>query len=110
MAWMSFEDRMVAHLAEFFPEKSKALGEADTRERIQEGAVKARRYGIVSEQDVCIYIDMMFEYGNDFDVDPELPWATQVLKDPEIKDSTYKVNRLFDAAMDDRRSGAKAHE
>jgi hypothetical protein len=110
MAWNSFEGRMVAHLGEFFPQRCKTLGEEKTRETIQQGTVNARKYGIISEHDVCIYIDMMFEYGDDFDVDPELPWASQVLNDPEIRDPTYKVNRLFDAAMDQRKSGAKAHE
>lgn len=109
VAAKNFEDHMVAHLAEFFPQPYQKLGEAKTRAAIQQGVVKAQKYGIVSEHDVCIYIDMMFEYGNDFDVDPALPWASQVLNDPKIWNPTYKVNRLFDAAMDQRKSGAKAN-
>ena len=92
----------------FSPSSARKLGEDKTRETIQQGIAKAKKYGIVSEHDVCIYIDMMFEYGDEFDVDPKLPWASQVLNDPAIKDPTYQVNRLFDAAMDHRESGAKA--
>jgi len=99
-ALKSFEDRMVAHLAEFFPAQCKERGEEKTRETIRQGILNARKYGIVSELDVCIYIDIMLEYGDDFDVDPELPWAGQVLNDPALWDPTYRVNRLFDAAMD----------
>jgi hypothetical protein len=95
----SFEDRMVAHLAKFFPQQCKKLGEEKIHETIQQGIVKARRYGIITEHDVCIYIDIMFDLGSDFDVDPELPWASRVLKDSTIKDPTYKINRLYDETM-----------
>jgi hypothetical protein len=98
-ALKSFEDRMMAHVKEFFPEKCKKLGEEQTHETIRKGMLKARQYGILSEYDVCIFIDVMFEHGVDFDVDPELPWASQVLNDPSIWDPTYRINRLYDAAM-----------
>jgi len=97
-ALKSFEDRMLTHVKEFFAEKCEKLGNEKTHETIRQGMLKARKYGILSEYDVCIFIDVMFEYGVDFDVDPELPWANQVLNDPAIWDPAYRVNRLFDAA------------
>ena len=109
-ALKSFEDRMLEHVTEFFPEKCEKLGEKDTRETIRKGVLKARKYGVLSEYDMCIFIDVMFAYGDDFDVDPELPWAGEVLNDPAIWNPTYRVNRLFDAAMDHQKKGAKAHE
>ena len=116
MALRSFEDRMMAHVQEFFPEKCETLGAEKTHAAIRQGMLKARKYGILSEYGVCIFIDVMFEYGGDFDVDPALPWARQVLNDPAIWDPTYRINRLFDAAMgyekhaaiDDEEEEAKA--
>lgn len=107
-ALKSFEDRMLDHVKEFFPEKCEKLGEK-TRETIRHGMVKARKYAISSEYDVCIFVDVMFEFGDDFDVDPNLPWASEVLNDPAIWSPTYRINRLFDAAMDYRKKGAEAH-
>ena len=109
-ALKSFEERMMAHLGKFFPGQCAEMGEQKTRETIQEGIKKARRYGIASEHDVCIYVDVMFEYGHDFDTDPKLPWASQILTNPAIQTPTYRVNRLFDAAMASRKSGAKPNE
>jgi hypothetical protein len=109
-ALKSFEDRMMAHLTGFFPRQCKEMGEKKTREAIHRGIAKAKQYGIVSEHDVCVYIDVMFEYGSDFDVDPELPWASQILADRDMPTPTYRINRLFDAAMANRKSGAKVNE
>jgi len=99
-AIQSFEDRMVIHLNEFFSEQCKALGEQKTREAIRYGIQRAAIYGIVSELDVCDYIDLMFAFGRDFDKDPQLPWAGQILNDLTIKNPTIKVNYLYDTAME----------
>jgi hypothetical protein len=109
-ALKSFEERMMAHLANFFSRQCAKIGEEKTREAIHQGIKKAKQYGIVSEHDVCIYIDVMFEYGSDFDVDAKLPWASQILTDPEMPTPAYRINRLFDAAMANRKSGTPVHE
>lgn len=105
-ALKSFEDRMLAHVKELFPETCEKLGEKKTHDAIRYGTLNARKYCISSEHDVCIFIDVMFEYGADFDVDRELPWASQVLNDPAIWDPTYRINRLFDAAMEHEKDAA----
>jgi hypothetical protein len=95
-----FEDRMVAHLNQFFAEQCKKLGEDGTRKAIRDAMERAAGYEIVSERDVCIYIDIMFEFGRDFDKDPKLPWANKILNDKALKgEQTEKVDRLYDAAM-----------
>jgi len=95
----SFEDRMVEHLTEFFPEQCEALGEPETREAIQHGINRAKTYGIISERDVCKYIDLMFTFGRDFDEDAELPWAGRILNDDEFVNASVKTDRLYDVAM-----------
>jgi hypothetical protein len=108
-ALKNFEDRMLVHLTELFPRPCGRLGEKNTREVILQGIAKAREHGIVSERDVCIYIDIMVEFGNDFDCDPALPWASQILKDPNIKGPTYRINCLYDVAMEKLKLGANVH-
>lgn len=93
-----FENRMVIHLRKFFPQQCDVLGEAKTREAVHFGIWKAKKYGIISEHDVCVYIDIMFTFGQDFDVDPALPWASKALKAKEMNPAT-KIEILYDSAM-----------
>jgi len=100
-----FEDFMVVHLNEFFPEHCKALGKDGTREVIREGIERARTYSIVSERDVCKFIDLKVALGRSFDTDPALPWAARILNDKSIPDPRQRLNRLHEMALDylDRR-------
>ncbi len=94
-----FEDRMVVHLRQFFPEQCEALGDKGIREAIRHGIAKAESYRITSERDVCKYIDVMFAFGRDFDTDPDQAWAGTILRSPRLE-PTPKVNRLYDEAME----------
>jgi hypothetical protein len=94
-----FENRMVIHLNKFFPEQCEALGEPKTREAIQYGIKRAAIYEIETERDVCKYIDLMFAFGRDFDIDPGLPWAARILQDAKYKNPTTKVEDLHQTAV-----------
>jgi hypothetical protein len=96
-----FEDRMVLHLNKYFPEQCKKLGEDGTRKAVRYGLQRAAGYEITSERDVCIYIDVMFEFGRNFDLDPRLPWASEILNDEGLAgEPSEKVNELYDTAME----------
>ena len=91
----SFEDRVIAHVRKVFPDKAEALGEPKLRDAIRYGTQCARSYSIVSERDVCKYIDLSILYGRDFDKDPSLPWAQSILKNKAVRSPTMRVDRLF---------------
>jgi len=105
----AFEDRMVAHLKRVFPDKSEVLGEPQLRETIQYGTQRAAAYRIISERDVCRYIDLMILYGRDFDKDPHLPWAQSTLENRALRNPTSKIERLYKAAkkQENRRQARK---
>jgi hypothetical protein len=94
----AFEDRMIAHVKKIFPEQSETLGEPKLRETIQYGTQRAAAYCIISERDVCKYIDLMILYGRDFDKDPNHPWAHSVLQNQAIRNPSSKIERLYKAA------------
>lgn len=95
-----FEDWMVVHLNKFFPEHCKALGPEGTLESIRYAIERSATYEIVSERDVCKYTDLMFAFGRDFDEDPNLPWASEILNDKNLKGQpTEKINNLYKIAM-----------
>lgn len=101
----NYEDRMVVHLKKFFPEQCAELGYAKIRETIQYGIRRAASYGIVAERDVCLYLDIMFTFGRDFDKDSKFPWAQHILNNKALSDPTARINRLHDVALEHVRAG-----
>ena len=96
----SFEPRVMRHLKKNFPEQCKALGDVQLREFVDYGVQRASDHGFITEADTCKYIDLMFVFGRDFDMDPDLPWAVTILHDPRLFGSRDRMDRLFDAAME----------
>jgi len=94
----AFEERMLAHIKKVFPEQSESLGEPKLRETIQYGTQRAAAHRIISERDVCKYIDLMVLYGRDFDKDLNLPWAQDILQNQSIRNPSSKIERLYKAA------------
>ncbi len=98
-----FEDRMIEHLRRCFPSQFDDPGEEALRELIRAGVDKANGYGFVAERDVCKFIDLMVVFGEKFDKDRSLPWAREILSDPEEEDPSERIERLFDAALEHAR-------
>lgn len=61
-----FEDRMVARLAVEL-------------QFVQEGVRKARGYRITAEPDVARFLELMKQFGPDFDAAPQFEWARPIL-------------------------------
>lgn len=79
-----FEDKMVKHLAEILPEKVEIL-EAEwdgVRSLVRNGIKKGSGYNIERERDVCVLIELMTEFGEDFELQPGNGWARRLLHDP----------------------------
>lgn len=106
IAAQKFEDQMVAHFKRCFPRELDSLGEPKARELIQRGVTRAASYGIRGQRDACKYIDLMIALGSDFDRDPNLSWASQILSDRGLRDPTRRVTRLQEAAIEYLNSGA----
>jgi hypothetical protein len=94
-----FEAEMAVHLATFFPEPCASMTRDKLASFIRRTADKALGYGIDRERDVCKFLDVAAEFGQDFDHDPKLPWARDVLTDPLLV-GQEKINRLVKAALE----------
>ena len=85
----SFEKRMVEHIAEEFPDKYRKMqdperGDAKVHELVREGMGKAEGYGLTSERDVALFIDVMVRVSPDFDQRPDMDWACEILKSDSV--------------------------
>ena len=92
-----FEERMIAHLKQFFPKQCGALPEPQLLQLIQHGIKRASGYKITSERDVCKFIDLMIVFGRDFDADKKLPWAGRILKNRNS--AAFRIQSLYQAAQ-----------
>lgn len=95
-----FIDSVVPHLRECFPEACDELGEQDTRALVRYGTDLAESYGIDREVCVCEFIDLMFVFGVEFDRDPELPWASEILQDETIQEQGALLDHLWQAGLE----------
>jgi hypothetical protein len=98
-AYKDFENRMVAHLREFFRDRCEALTETGVRDEIRYGVRRARVYGFESELDACRYIDLMFALGSDFDADPNWVALQNTLQDRKNPDTNARMNRLYEKVL-----------
>lgn len=100
-----FEDSMVEHIKEFFPENYDVLGEAVVRNVIEYGVDRAEAHGFETEPDVNMYIDLMLLLGSNFDTDPQLPWAAEILQEESTEEESIaepvgRVEKLYDQAIE----------
>jgi len=91
-----FEEWMLAHVRQFFPQQSRAAGESRLREMIQYGIQHAAAYDLTIKRDVCKYIDLMIVFGRDFDTDKRFPWAGGILS--QRRNPSVKIRALHESA------------
>ena len=91
------ESRQLSHIREAYPKRIETLGEHEVREIIRNAARRAAKYGFKGKPDVLKYIEVMVLFGRDFDADPQLPWAAQILH--KRKKPAAKLSALYDEAI-----------
>ena len=62
-----FEARMLDHLRDRFAQHLTSLYEPAVRLLIRDGVARAAAYRLISERDVCRFIELLVEYGSDVD-------------------------------------------
>jgi hypothetical protein len=75
----AFEDNMVRHVREEFPDRTVGMPEASVREQVRWGMRQAEGYGFTNRGPVIFFIELMFLLGPEFDSDPRYPWASDIL-------------------------------
>src|SRR5262249_6230287 len=93
-ALQAFEDEMVLYLGDFTPKLAKIAGEEGLRQTARSGIERARGFGLTKRGAVRSFLEMKVWFGCDFDTDPLLPWAREVLTDEEIDDQVVRAMRL----------------
>jgi hypothetical protein len=94
VAFRSFENDMVEHIKEYFPNHFSLMKEDDVRKTVRYGHKIAGSYGFVTQRDVCIYLSLMFVLGSNFDADPLYPWAKEILSQGKNENPQTIIDKL----------------
>jgi hypothetical protein len=93
-----FEEDTFIHLHKIFPDDCRVIGGPRLREIIRSGIQRAGTYGITSQRDVCLYIDLQVQFGLDFDTNGSLPWVQAILNEQEEEPSD-RIDRVYAMAI-----------
>ncbi|WP_157758954.1 hypothetical protein [Cystobacter fuscus] len=93
----SFINRTVHQLREDFPSEIEAHGlQGPALEAlVHRGVADATAFGITQGDDVRLYIECMLVLSPRFSNDPQLPWATEILRREDLS-GTAKMDLIHD--------------
>ena len=75
-----FEERCIAELRAFYPERLKTVEDETLREDVRSGLEKAERFGIKDDSFVIEFLKFIVEYGREFPYAEETEWACEILE------------------------------
>jgi hypothetical protein len=96
----NFEEQLIQHLRECAAGHSEVVGAPGLRQVVRLGMERAAKYGLTNRGPVRLYVELMFMCGSDFDTDPQLPWAEELLREDESPDQMSRAERLYAGAAD----------
>ncbi|MEA1933718.1 MAG: hypothetical protein U9N60_04715 [Thermodesulfobacteriota bacterium] len=94
-----FLDQMVTHLRKFYPKHCEMLEDSTIKDIIKYGHDRARTYNFDTSRTVGLFTNLMFLLGSRFDIDPQLPWVSEILNDETMTDAEDRASILYDKAM-----------
>ena len=83
----AFLERLSEHVGRVFPGEVERLGADETARLIGAGVAKARGYGITSQRNVALLVDLMFGVDAAFESLESMAWAVRILKDRGLSES-----------------------
>jgi hypothetical protein len=93
--------RLEAHANQFFAEETATLTETAMDAILEQAIARPRQYGFKTDCDAAKWVNLMFTFGRDFDTDPRLAWAGELLAQAgKTEDRRPLLDRLFLAAME----------
>lgn len=79
-----FEQRMLEHIKNTFPDRIKQVSDEKIRTVIQDSIKKAESYTIEYEDDIRRFIEYLIIYGTQLDTKPETRWIGEILKRTDL--------------------------
>jgi len=82
-----FIKKTAVFLKKKYPEKTKTITDSALSQLVNSSIGKAHEYCIKSGNGVIAFIEFMFTLSFDFDINPKMKWAQDILKDTTLNES-----------------------
>src|SRR5262245_25863398 len=92
------EAALAWHARTYFA-RARELDDAALRRLVAEALERATAVGMRSERSMYRFVNLVMEYGAEFDSDPELGWMKEYLDDPDVPDADERLARLHTAVL-----------
>jgi hypothetical protein len=99
MAMKQFIESMVIHVKKHFPEESKLMDDEQLKNHVRNVISTGKKYELVSERDICKYLNLSMHFGKDFDKNPENEWMITMLMDGSEPNPSIRINKLYKEAL-----------
>lgn len=86
--------RLLLHIRKFFPKPCEEFGADKLQDEIAKQVERAKYYGFEEAQDIFKFVDIAFAVGYEFDSDPSVQWAADILNDPSQDNPSVRARRL----------------
>src|SRR5258708_1524414 len=96
----SFHRQLVRELYSFAPWHAQILHDDGLLACVRYAVDRAERYGFTNRGPIRLYLQMIFMLGSEFDSDPTLLWAAEILNHRGITDQQVRATRLYEQLTD----------
>ena len=79
-----FCDRLRRHLRCELAEETRHRSDEELLPIIQAGIQRGRQYGIATERDLTLFVDLLFLHSPHFEEAPDMAWAKKILVNCEL--------------------------
>jgi hypothetical protein len=94
-----FERAMVQYLRRQFPRECLDRSDDDLQSFVRRAKERAARYDIELHEDICRFANLMMVLGPEFDTDPGIGWARQILSSWRPGGPSARIQHLYQTAI-----------
>jgi hypothetical protein len=96
-----FEQGIAWHFLKTYPRECRQAGGPDAVAKLVAAAVeRALHLGFTAQEQVSLFVALRFILGIDFDRDPQIPWAGQMLHGRKIRNPSLRINAIYDRMLE----------
>ena len=92
-----FDFEAYEHVQLYFPQRCEELGNQAAMQMVRDGLKRARGYGLESERDLLRYLNLLFHFGDGFELSPANAWALTLLE--SARPASVRMDLLMDEAF-----------
>jgi hypothetical protein len=94
-----FHQGLLEHVKTNFLDEIKGKSDKELLEHIGQALKRAEGYGIKSERDLYLYINVSMLYGPHFDQEEETFWTRGYLADEDVSSPSQRMKRLYEEVV-----------